>query len=126
MDKLALTLKILITEQKITFLDNTCHICENCSIVRSTICLRTTSAAELFCSILPFPPCPMHRGITYLSVLSLLQGISRCFGITSPVGPVDQFISVSQESLYFANGFYSDFFHSSTSFPPRKKARPCA
>lgn len=28
MDKLALTLKILITEQKITFLDNTCHICE--------------------------------------------------------------------------------------------------
>ena len=28
MDKLALMLKILITEQKVNFLDNICHICE--------------------------------------------------------------------------------------------------
>lgn len=28
MDKLALMLKILITKQKVNFLDNICHICE--------------------------------------------------------------------------------------------------
>lgn len=28
MDKLALMLKILITEQKVNFFDNICHICE--------------------------------------------------------------------------------------------------
>lgn len=73
-----------------------------------------------------FLPYLMHRGTAYLSVLSLLQGISHCFGITGPVGPVNQFVSVSQELLYFGNGFYSDFFHSSTSFPSRKRVRPCA
>lgn len=73
-----------------------------------------------------FLPYLMHRGTAYLSALSLLQSISRCFWTTGPVGPVNQFVSVSQELLYFGNGFYSDFFHSSTSFPSRKRVRPCA
>lgn len=75
-------------------------------------------------TILYFLPCPMHRGDAYLSVFRLLQGISRCFWATDPVGPVEKFISVRQEPLHFGNGSDSDFLQGITPLSTTKEGVP--